>query len=392
MVMRDVGKRLWCSLLNHLPHGDGAGHAVDGLPAGLDWEVLDELCVRHLHSRLESVEHVHLSSWKQTGCYRVFVRAGSGRCWSVIYKNSVYDTEQIPALAGLPICPGVPEWLVYGSQAGELGRYLPAVYHRAEVTPSVHYTYLLEDLAGGFETGSDSAWIMTVARTIPAIHKAMAEWSRRVGPERLLRYDSAFYDELQGFVWRNLELYLKATSSGAVSEMWSIRPSISAIYLREEFRTTPQQPIHGDFNLSNILRRRGRSDGMKIIDWEWAGVGHAHADLASLLKHAEADVEDRALRLYAGQDRRLSFEEHKRLYEWCKLGRALLDSAFLAVQCMRCPHKAVFDVHNHIRRSAANVMRICRQLGQAVAGVVFCAAIDLPSMSDLATDVLGLCC
>jgi len=286
----------------------------------------------------------------------------------------------------------MPEWMVYSFPAEGLGGYLPEVYRSMELTPGVRYAYLLEDLSGGYEPRSDAGWMVAVASMLPEMHRAMNEWAARVGYGGLLRYDGGFHERLEEFVWRNLEVYLKTVPSSRAWEMWNARRSIEAVFRREEFRSAPaEQAIHGDFNPSNILRRRGGGHAMKVIDWEWAGLGEAHADLASLLKHAGAEVEDRVLRAYAGQDRRLSLDEHKRRYVWCKLGRAMLDSAFLAVHSLMCPYKAVFNVHNHIGRAAGNVVATCRMLGKAAMGALLGWGVDWPQVWKALVAWLGLC-
>ena len=390
-LLLEIARRARAVLGRRMPLRVRRSKPTDGLPPGLAWDVLDEVCSQQPCGRLKGANYVHLSSWKQTGCYRVFVWGSRGR-WSVIYKNSLYSEEQIPALTGLPVAPGIPEWVIYSSHPDELSSYLPSAYRSAEVVRSVWYTYLLEDLSGEFEERWSGAWMATVASRMPALHRAMNEWVRRAGRKQLLRYDGEFHDRLQDFVWRNMETYLKTTPFSPAWEMWSMRPRIAAVCRLNEFRDAPaEQAIHGDLNLSNILHRRGRGGDLKIIDWEWAGMGDAHADLASLLKHASPGDEERVLGMYAAHDRQLTAEEHRRRYEWCKLERAMLDAAFLAVQSLMCPHKAGIDLHNHVGLAARNAMRACRSLGKATAGVLLGFVVDYPEVGSVVAGFSGFC-
>jgi thiamine kinase-like enzyme len=71
---------------------------------------------------------------------------------------------------------------------------------------------------------------------------------------------------------------------------------------------------------------------VKVVDWEWAGIGVPHADLASLLKCVSPDDERMALETFSRGSGQLSAEEHLRLFRWCQLERRLLDAGFIARQ------------------------------------------------------------
>ena len=120
--------------------------------------------------------------------------------------------------------------------------------------------------------------------------------------------------------------------------------------------------IHGDYNPSNVLYHVQRPEQIKLLDWEWAGVGVPHADLVSLMKGARPDVEERALRIFADHDRGLGLAEHRRLYDWCKLERGLLDGAFMAAQFLRLPPTTGFNFSGHIEASMRRVLIALQQL------------------------------
>jgi thiamine kinase-like enzyme len=67
-----------------------------------------------------------------------------------------------------------------------------------------------------------------------------------------------------------------------------------------------------------------------MVDWEWAGVGLPHADIAALVKSVRQEDHLALLQAFVEEDRRVDAERHWRLFHWGQLERRLLDAAFLA--------------------------------------------------------------
>ncbi len=337
---------------------------VKGVPEGIAFETLNELCLRHYAEPLVHVSHAHLSAWKAAGSYRLLLKTARGHHWRLIYKNAIYRLDHIPALAELPIIPGPPEYVVYGNARGAFADYLPIVYLCKEVIPGKQYQYLLEDLNERYRRAYDPKAILSAAAKLPMIHRAMSDWSVVVGHDQLLRYGLEFSVALQEYSWRNLGRYIQQTADTAISEIYELWPHISEIHARREFQEFPiAHPIHGDFNIANFLTHRKNPDDIKLVDWEWAGLGMAHADLASLLKRATPEIEQQALAIFCERDKGLSLNEHRRLYEWCQLERGLLDAAFLAAQWMESSAPSTgFDISNYIEDSLRRVLRAYQEL------------------------------
>lgn len=341
---------------------------VKGLPEGIAYETVNRLCLDHLGEPLRRVSYVHLSGWKVSGAYRLFLKSVKGRTWHLIYKNAIYNPEQIPALRGLPIRPGPPEYLVYKHPQGALSQYLPTVYLCLEIVPGRHYQYVLEDVGqeyqrlAEYEEPARGRNVLKAAAELSRLHHALSEWSMAADPTYLLRFDREFSTALLKYAKRNLEWYVRETADKAVSEAlehWSL---ISEVHGRSEFyecRIT--QPIHGDYHTGHVYFHKNDPDRIKVIDWEWTGLGRPHADLATLLQGKEPDVEQQALVRYSEQDKRLSLDEHKRLYEWCQLERGLLNASFLARQQMESSRK-VFWIPEFIQRSTLRALRAQKQL------------------------------
>lgn len=337
---------------------------VEGVPEGIDFETLNELCLQRLGKPLAHVSHVHLSGWKAAGSYRLLLRAKGSRRWRLIYKNAVYSTDHIPALAKLPVVPGPPEYLVYSNAAGPLGQYLPAVYLCSEIVPGRHYQYLLEDLGQAYRKSTNLEAILGIVAELPSIHQAFGAWSRSVDQDRLLRYGHEFSVAFSEYARETLEGYAQKTANEAVSEVCRLWPRISGVYLREEFQEIGTAcSIHGDFNPANVLVHSKYPHRVKLVDWEWAGLGMPHADLASLLGGRKPEIEQQALSLFLRQDTNLPLNENRRLYQWCNLERGLLNAAFCAAQSMARPALTTrISLARLVENGAQRVLRMYREL------------------------------
>lgn len=342
MTARKLIRRWLPSKVNHLVYRYRVRHqTVAGPPQGVELETLNALCLDHFGEALRRVSHVHISGWKSFGAFRLLMETEKGRRWSLVYKNAMYDPAYIPALKGLPVLPGPPEYVVYNHGQGPLARYLPRVYRCLEVVPGRHYQYLLQDTLGEYRRVQyDSTDILRAAAELPHLHRAMSEWSLLIDQDHLLRFGRQFSADLLGYARQSLERYVRETANGLVSEVCQLWPQISELHQRNEFyEFQTAHPIHGDYNTANIHLHARDVSRIKVVDWEWAGLGVAHADLVSLLKRVDAETERRALTNFCWQYYQLSLDDHTRLYRWCRLERGLLDAAFLAKQQMESPRK-----------------------------------------------------
>lgn len=335
-----------------------------GLPEGIHRGIIDQVCFDHLRASVKSIFHVQVSGWKSYGAYRLLIETDTGMSWSLILKNEVYDSEHIPGLNGLPIIPGPPEYFVYKCAHDELSKYLPAVYVCHEIIPGKHYQYLLEDLIWTYR----KLWLSTedllrASSELPALHRALNRWSAIAGYKGLLRFDDDFTVGLLDYARVHLTRYAQETGDETVTEVCGRWSEISEIYQSQEFREVPREfTIHGDYNRLNIYFHRKDKDRMKVVDWEWAGLGLPHTDLASLLKKVmSAEIEERALRLFTKDESGLSFEEHVRLYRWCQLGRGLLDGAYLAEQGSVSSRQLSW-LPSFINGAMLQVLRACTEL------------------------------
>jgi len=346
--------------------GQDSTACTGSLPDGIAIDTLRQVCASQCGSPFSRVSCTHISGWKGSGSYRLVLKTVDWTNWSLIYRNALYRPQEIPALAGLPVQPGPPEYHVYCHARGPMAPYLPEVYSCIELVPGAHYQYLLEDLEQDYRIGCSQAAILRAAAALPAVHRTLASWAADVGRDGMLRYDRAFSIALEQFAADHLQRYALSSGSGIVRKACEMLPEIGRVHRRllERF-DGPGVVIHGDYNTSNILVHRRRRGAMKLIDWEWAGVGLAHADLASLLKAAVPDVERQALAIYAGLQPQLSTAEHRLRYLWCKLERALLDASFLAAQCSAGKSAGRFSLPRYIEDSAARALDAHAELHDA---------------------------
>lgn len=306
---------------------------IRGLPEGLDIGILEELTEKHFAARLVGVSYVHLSTWKDSGAFRLKLKLNNGRIWPLIYKNAIYDESQIPALADFPVFPGGPEFLVYSAADKGLRDFLPFVYYSRELVPGKHYVYLLQDMDQNYlQLAQDQNDFIFAVRELISLHQAMKSWMAKIDSSRLLRFDRQYSHALRKYAKRNLELYALRMGDEEVLKVLDLWPQISDLHDRDEFYDPRAYGmIHGDFHANNIYFDKRVPRGIRVIDWEWSGIGKIHADLASLLKRASPELEKKAFDIYTSLMPDFSAQTHMRYYEWCHLERGL-QAAFLAQQ------------------------------------------------------------
>lgn len=338
-----------------------------GLPEGITFETLNDLCRRYIEDTLSQVSYLQLSGWKTFGAYRLILETDKNRHWSLIYKNDIYKADNIPALEGLPVLPGPPEYNIYNNSKLSLSRYLPHIYLCEELIPKKHYKYILEDAGIEYQKASNEAdSILSLVTKLSSIHEAMSRCGDAINNDYMLQYDYNYAKALDRYIWKNLEqyqsVYYRRTGDEAVSEVCKIRDKISEMRLRSEFYERQNfRPIHGDFHPSNILIHKKDPDRIKLIDWEWAGIGLAHSDVATLLQGTSPSLEQQALKVFIKNNRHLRLKENCRLYQFCKMERGLINAAYVIALNMESPDK--IRLHpGIIKRSMLNVLQAYDEL------------------------------
>lgn len=330
---------------------------VQGVPVGLQFDELNELCLDYIKHPLKEVSYYHLSGWKKSNTYRLLLETEKGNKWSLIYKNALYRQDIIPALNNFPINPGPPEYTIYSKAEGGITKYLPTIFTCREIQSGWHYMYLMQDLNECYRPAGNKKDILSITAELTKFYDIIGSCDYNCDNNSLILYDRGLCARLQAYIINNLERYVSATSSKTVSAVCRNWQKIAGLYEDKYDYFRLSSIIHGDSNLANILVHRKYGDRIKFIDWEWAGVGLPHQDLASLLKRAKPNVEEDALEIFSKNNRSISIGEHKRMYEICQMERGLIDSAFFANQNANSPGRTKIDIVGYIEDSASRVMR-----------------------------------
>jgi hypothetical protein len=332
--------------------------SLRGLPDGIRQDEVEDVCRRHFGERPIRTAYVHLTGWKTSWVHRIFVRCESGKRLSLVFKNAVYNDEHVPAVRDLPVTPGPPEHTVYRAllekPAEPLARLLPKTYLAEEIEPGRHYRYLLEDLGSRFVRLERRQATLRIASLLPVVHKALR--SVDIDPNRLLKYDRSFRAGLLEYARTAVTRYSDLVGSKAADDLLASWEAVEAAYPAEIPDTDQfEGPIHGDPNITNVLFCGGES---RFIDWEWAGLGLPHVDLAAVVKGAPPELEEESLRTFVREHGGAGEDEHRRLYLICKVERGLIDGAFLAIQAMDAAGQAGFDIDGPLRRALATARLI----------------------------------
>lgn len=346
-AVNHIRRRLW----------RGGVRPAQGLPPALAFETLDALCRERGMGGLRQCAHSHLSSWKTFGTYHIKLLTESGAHWSLIFKNECYRSDVIPALEGLPVSPGLPEALIYRIGSGVLSPFLPQLIWFREIEPHHHFQYLLEDLVETHvRLGRDLADYMRVAYGLVRMQRALKETFAGNCPDSLLNYDRCYSERLLAYAAANFRKYVSQTGDGAIEALLNRWRDVEFEHQRDEFYHDSQRNmIHGDFNRSNIYVDRANRTQLKVGDWEWAGRGLPHADLAALAKPLCKEHQLALLQVFINDDERLDPEQHRRMFYWCQLERRLLDAAFLARQQMLSARRVQW-APAAIRRAAKDII------------------------------------
>lgn len=336
---------------------------IHGLPPDISFDVLDGLCRGHLGSPLSSMSYVHLSAWKPRGTYRLHLTTEAGATWDMIFKNELYSPDSIPALRALPVLPGPPEYAIYQIQDVALSRFLPHAYWSIEIVPGRHFQYILEDLGDDFyKLRNERRQLITAGEVLVELQAALKAAIGSTPHPYLAIYDRHYSEGLLEYALQNLLEYLAWDDDEAISELCRNWKQVVQTHQRAEFYEHGlYAPIHGDYNRSNIhLHGRDRTI-VRVVDWEWAGIGVPHADLAALLKWARPADEQAVLELFARSNDQLNLEGHRRLLLWCQLERRLLDAGFLARQQLESVRRVRW-LEDYIRAAATDVLKTVKAL------------------------------
>ncbi|MEX2624543.1 MAG: phosphotransferase [Acidimicrobiia bacterium] len=304
-----------------------------GLPDVITAEELDSLCRRQWRKPLAATWHAPISSWKGSSAAFLWLHLEGGHTERVILKATLYSEDHNRASEDFPLRPGAPEFWIYGTAAPVLRQYLADCLFVIRRSGARSFVYVLEDLTVKYgKPPRTGGWQPGVLR-MHDLHAALGEAAATHGSESLLNYDGSFGQELMDYAQNAIARFRDTANSSVAREVVDDWSRLSGCYLSAEF-DTPQlyRPIHGDYNTGNLFYSRGESGQLKVVDWEWAGIGLPHLDLASYLRDAPPEVTKWAIEDLARREPDLSVRTHERLLLRCSLERAVWDASLLANQ------------------------------------------------------------
>ena len=307
-----------------------------GMPPGLDQEVLRRIVREITAGEVQSISYRQMSGWKKSGAYRLLLRTTAGAKLSLVHKNALYSEDEIPALAGLPITPGLGEYIFFKHSVGKFDSYLPRVFFAEQLEIGRHYQYVMEDLTQDYRGLVGPQDRINLCRTLPDIHDSFKSIAATPDARKLLRFDREFSERLLTYCRNSLEANCDKQPSPEMDALLSDWTNFAAAFRAGAdaiYRSEPLVLIHGDCNITNAMCHMATGK-LRILDLEWAGWGLPHQDLVSALKGTSEALEEECLEEFNRNHRHGGPVRGLNIYRYCGIQRALLDAGFIGIQIL----------------------------------------------------------
>ena len=318
---------------------------VAGPPPGADPNVLTDVAQKLLDAPPRIYQHASVSGYKEATAFVVWAEAASGKTARFFFKDVNLSPEHYPAVVGFPGLPGLPEAAIYGKPNDEVRAFLPGVHALVELEPEVRYQYFLADLNATHRWGFKKDDILWAVDRLLDVSAGIATWIDDNSADQLIKYDGEFPQVFVGYAHDALSRFNDRTNDARTARLLDRWDAVTSLYLAE----TPDHAddaIHGDFRRDNMFHDRRDATRITVVDWEYAGLGWIHNDLASLLKLSGPEVAEPALARIAAARPQRSPDEHWRLLQRCRIERGLLDAALVANQRMaKSDNPTIGDAH-----------------------------------------------
>jgi hypothetical protein len=221
----------------------------------------------------------------------------------------------------------------------------------------------MEDLTWSHHSVLDDRDAERSILNLSSIHRALEQWGMTHSYTPVINLDADSSIRIFGFAELALRRFAQVKKCN-ITARWVDRWDEVNTAFRGPLDTVRQVPtrlIHGDFNRRNVFLDTRRNMGMKVVDWEWMGVGHPHADLASAMKRSPWRFQQEQVREFFRHDD-LPYDTHWEVYLWCRLVRTLVDAALHANQNLSSIGKTPSDVAWHLERLDEVMSRMARDL------------------------------
>jgi hypothetical protein len=304
---------------------------VPGPPPGAEPAILADVAQQLLGAPARSYGHASVSGYKEATAFVVWCEDAHGQSKRIFFKDVNLAPDHYPAIVGFPGRPGLPEAALYNTPTDAITPFLPTIYAHVELEPETRYQYFLADLNATHRWGFDRHDVLRAVDRMFEVSSAIAEWVEVHPNGPAIHYDGQFPTAFVEYAHDALTRYAAHTREAHAVELIEDWDAITRVYLAE----TPDaadDAVHGDFRRDNMFHDRADPEKVKVVDWEYAGVGWIHNDLVSLLKMSGPETVDAALARVAAARPQRTPQEHWRMYQRCRLERGLLDAALVANQ------------------------------------------------------------
>jgi aminoglycoside phosphotransferase (APT) family kinase protein len=230
---------------------------------------------------------------------------------------------------------------VYGKASSVLGKYLAECLMSIRQESSSAFVFVLEDLTASYGKPPRVGGWKPGVTGLHDLHTALAQAAGIHGSDSLLAYDASFSQDLTSYARGSIAQFRGNTGSSEAGEILDNWSNLTRTYLSPEFDLPElHRPVHGDYNTGNVFFSIRDLSEFRVVDWEWAGVGLPHMDLASYLRNAPPEVTTWAIADFARRTPEVSLRTHERLLDRCALERAIWDASLLAAQLSLDPHRS----------------------------------------------------
>ena len=328
---------------------------VGGLPSWVDSDTVHAVGTELLGRTPDTFAFADLSGYKEESAALIWARLANTRQRTFFVKRSFRGSDHYPAIKDFPGAVGPPEEWLYMQDAGRLRPYVPMIYTLIELD-DVEVHYFLEDISrsNGFRSAVVPQDIPRLIHHLLDMQEALREWVTELPDGTATRYDDHFAAKLVDYCFDSLDAFVGVTGDKPTIEFLRRWGEISDAYLGSN-PGEPMDGVHGDYRPEHLFVAPGRGRSMKAVDWEYAGLGWVHNDLASLLKKTNPEVMTSAMRLVAAHDRRFSLDEHLAMLHRFRLERCILDAALVTRQRIaKSEHPWVSSEHFYRAYDAAS--------------------------------------
>ncbi|UCH02056.1 MAG: phosphotransferase, partial [Candidatus Bathyarchaeota archaeon] len=183
------------------------------------------------------------------------------------------------------------------------------------------------------------------------------DWRKKYNINDFPIYNLEFRKKAQNYALQNFQRYYTKKPHAAFKKVLNEWDKISDVYVNylksdNEKLTT----IHGDYNRTNLWIDKNNGNTLKIVDWEWSGIGLSHLDLASLLIGQPKHIEKEAILEFTKSQGEYTLKENQEHYTYSKLERAILDCSYVTGIDLSIKRKSRFNLNTFAINASLRIL------------------------------------